>query len=1484
MSQTIDHFIKNIDGTVDQDKVFVCDRLLNKIGHIDPVEDLSVNMRFNQNGECSFKIYKQNDGNIHPFWYQIDDIGIILIEGKGYFEISVPESEDNTVYKEVHGITLGEAETAQTYITIHFNDEDDAEWDQTSSSDYGKTILYNESNPNHSMLHRIFKYMPHYSIGHVDASVAILQRTFSCENTSIYDFLQQIAEELECIFIFDKFKREINCYDLRDHCNNPSCISAGKHRKIKDGVCTYCGRSDRITFGYGFHTGVNINTDNLAETLTVTPDKDSVKNTFKIVGGDDILTNLIGQRLMDGNRITKFSKYQLEQMSEELRNALIAHDNLVKSYQNQYDNLWNQYNNCTEKIQYYQSCMMPSLQSSNINAQSIFDDSFGSGGKITVAYMSSENQSGKNIMNSIKNQYSWFVPKEYGIEFTYQSFSNSQLTFHVKTYLKEAYRNDADTDEVKSGYEYESDVTLPVKNGYTLSVQKDANGNPLYTTDYYGYLKNQLDMVLKKADAVDTVIVFDPPVNSGLSLDNNTYPSIYAEYDEKSNSQNLSHLHYTMYCVNRLKSFRDAYESCSQIVSGLNNGIAQDTELDDYAPGTDQKLSLHGSILQYITANGGISNIYEDLLGKYYRYVNCIDARMKYLEEKIDNYQKLEENVYKQIEQIKEICKLENFIKNNYGEEYWLELCSFIRMDTYTNNNFFAEGLDQSEINKNIESLIERSWEELESACEIKYSITTTVANLLTIDEFKPFWDNFQLGNWITATIDDYTYNLRLVGIDYDFNDVSHIGLEFSTTTKVKDPIADIKSVLAQASSIATNFSSVARQAEKGSMTNDEFAVMKQYGLDVANMMILNSGVGEYTLNEYGFTGRVWDDNKNAYGDEQIRIINNLLCFTSDAWKHTRLALGKIIYYDDEVGDYRWAYGLNAEVLVANLILSKYMKIYNKSGTYSMTDDGFLMKSLDKKSWIEMLPNDPSISIYKNNNPILLFNTTTKPDTLWLSGTLEAGKVIGGEIIGSILKSKTWGNGNIDNCAATNGTYIDLDNVKWNLVGDGITVLDFNRTIPNGLWLSGTISASTFIGGLIKSQNWGNGNASSTPNSGIYFDLINSQLIMRAGGKELFSFNKDGNEILIADVGLESPKITGGILKSQSWKTDDINLPPSGQAGTFFNLNGSAMTFWDGTKTILNLNSQMGLEAIKGKIGDWSINDGALVGTTNKAIIKWENTDGKSSMTGGNWLLTKPDGEIRFSLSSVGSQTNTPESFLGLAMTGIRNHKYYIDDNLNLDNGLFVNSSWIFMNCTDLIKMYSDLIYFGIYNKNDELSRVHLARTSDDNLQEFSPEKDCRYRLGGIGKNDDGTPNNHRWSDIYANNATIQTSDAKEKYDVKEIEEDLNNKFVNGIKPVSYKRKNGTSKRNHYGMIAQDIEKLLSDLGLTGQDFAGLIKEYDSYGLRYEEFIAPLIKYSQSLYQTNQEQQKEIDDLKTEVDDLKNEIKELKEMIKAVMQ
>jgi hypothetical protein len=128
-----------------------------------------------------------------------------------------------------------------------------------------------------------------------------------------------------------------------------------------------------------------------------------------------------------------------------------------------------------------------------------------------------------------------------------------------------------------------------------------------------------------------------------------------------------------------------------------------------------------------------------------------------------------------------------------------------------------------------------------------------------------------------------------------------------------------------------------------------------------------------------------------------------------------------------------------------------------------------------------------------------------------------------------------------------------------------------------------------------------------------------------------------------------------------------------------------------------------------------------------------------------------------------------------------------------------------------------------------------------------------------------------RWNDIWASNATIQTSDERDKVAIKPSALGLG--FINALRPVSWvwadvdkpaiteKRQgpNGeydhvltptikkTYKRPHYGFIAQQVKEALTAVGID--DFAGYIydKETDSYSLRYNEFLAPIVKALQEI-------------------------------------
>ena len=94
-------------------------------------------------------------------------------------------------------------------------------------------------------------------------------------------------------------------------------------------------------------------------------------------------------------------------------------------------------------------------------------------------------------------------------------------------------------------------------------------------------------------------------------------------------------------------------------------------------------------------------------------------------------------------------------------------------------------------------------------------------------------------------------------------------------------------------------------------------------------------------------------------------------------------------------------------------------------------------------------------------------------------------------------------------------------------------------------------------------------------------------------------------------------------------------------------------------------------------------------------------------------------------------------------------------------------------------------------------------------------------------------------------------------------------KFVNTPKEVR-KRENALANELKVGFVAQEVEQAAQKLGF---DFHGVDKpknENDYYGLRYAEFVVPLVKAMQEQQKTIEQQQKEIDELKSLVKQLLN--------------
>ena len=151
---------------------------------------------------------------------------------------------------------------------------------------------------------------------------------------------------------------------------------------------------------------------------------------------------------------------------------------------------------------------------------------------------------------------------------------------------------------------------------------------------------------------------------------------------------------------------------------------------------------------------------------------------------------------------------------------------------------------------------------------------------------------------------------------------------------------------------------------------------------------------------------------------------------------------------------------------------------------------------------------------------------------------------------------------------------------------------------------------------------------------------------------------------------------------------------------------------------------------------------------------------------------------------------------------------------------------------TDGLLTVSDgsAIFKSLGNSDGANSAAQKAIETEGNI---TPITDNFWDLGMSAK---------RWDDIFATNGTINTSDETEKENI--TTSDLGLDFINELNPISYKFISGS--RTHYGLGAQSVETVLESFEKDSMDFAGLITG-SNYGLRYHEFISPMIKAIQQL-------------------------------------
>lgn len=424
-----------------------------------------------------------------------------------------------------------------------------------------------------------------------------------------------------------------------------------------------------------------------------------------------------------------------------------------------------------------------------------------------------------------------------------------------------------------------------------------------------------------------------------------------------------------------------------------------------------------------------------------------------------------------------------------FNNDEWKTLDSYIVEETYSNDNYITTDNTTDTERFDIErQLFDVAWKDLSKKCRPQYQYSSTLSNVLTIPQFKGFLKYFQLGNFIRMATDyDTVIKLRLISFTVDYNDTSKIDVTFSDAIRVHDIYEDASSIQAQANSAAMSFQFNKDQYDKSVNQSNFVEEMRKYGLDVANIPVKNQ---HQSWDETGMWFRQWNEQKNDFDPEQIKIINNQIVFSDNGFQSAKMAIGKIPI--DKNGN--TVYAVNAEAILGKLFLGEYLTLQNNSGTYKFDDAGFIASSGNNS--VRIQPNNASelFSIYKGNQKQVYINSDGDVEfagILKSSSGVFGGLVSGGSInIGNGMflvdsngnmtaKSGTFGN----NCTFK-GT---LDGVKGNFSGDitgasgtfgsvilndsGISSPQFSIDLYGNATFTGNLIGNNIIGSTITGSN-----------------------------------------------------------------------------------------------------------------------------------------------------------------------------------------------------------------------------------------------------------------------------------------------------------------------------------------------------------------------------------------------------------------------------
>lgn len=282
-----------------------------------------------------------------------------------------------------------------------------------------------------------------------------------------------------------------------------------------------------------------------------------------------------------------------------------------------------------------------------------------------------------------------------------------------------------------------------------------------------------------------------------------------------------------------------------------------------------------------------------------------------------------------QVDAIREKLKITSY----FTEDEYTELCHYIFEGSYSDDYVvITDIMSYDDKFAQMKILYDRAASQLQRASQPTQEFSVDVENFIFIKEFEEWSEQLETGCLINVELevnDIAALFLSNMTINYDDHTLK---MTFGNRFNKFDPKSLYDDVLGKITKSANTLAYIKEILYP--IKSGEFNSMKEALQTSRNLTMgqaLASTGEEVVIDGSGYTGRRMLED-GTYDRKQVKLTGRSLVFTDDAWESCKVALGELLF-----GDGSSAYGINAEVVIGDVILGNNLRILDNSGNDLLT-------------------------------------------------------------------------------------------------------------------------------------------------------------------------------------------------------------------------------------------------------------------------------------------------------------------------------------------------------------------------------------------------------------------------------------------------------------------------------------------------------------------------------------------------------------------